>query len=94
MEEKRYQVLQRMLYRDVIPEVTKLFGEYATIEISEIDVVDIRFQVQGNDELTVIVQPFTGPHNYIGKVEMIIMVGLYETVVTSSKVLELYPQYN
>lgn len=90
MEDKYLSVLQRMLYRDVIPEVQNLFGKYATIEISEINVVDIKFQVEGNDKLTLIVEPFTGPHDYIGKVEMVVMVGLYDTVVTSTKVLELY----
>lgn len=91
MEENCYLVLQRMLFQYVIPEVKKMYGEYARVEISEIDVVDIQFQVQGNDKLTLIVQPFTGPHNYISKVEMIVMVGLYDAVVTGTKVLELYP---
>lgn len=90
MEENRYQVLQRMLFRYVDPEIQNMYGEYARVEISEINVVDIQFQVQGNDKLTLIVEPFTGPHNYIAKVEMVVMVGLYDAVVTGTKVLELY----
>ena len=68
-----YQSLQMLLYPSIISEVKEVYDEFASIDIFDIYINDIK-RTQNNFTINATIKPFKGAHNTISEDHIVLII--------------------